>query len=463
MNKSWKISSFEMHDIDNTSNERDSYFNKGLKNFRSSKISGGRFVAKVIAYNGQVIKASALPGILGSMCTIECENDERVTGEVIGFQDNEVDILPYELNLNVSIGNKVILSQKTQKAAVGDELLGRVVDGLGKELDGQGPLVLNSLMDLNGFKTNPFQRKAINEVLDVGIRNINALLTIGRGQRVGIVAGSGVGKSVLLSMITKSAEADVVIVALIGERGRELASFTKEVLSSHSKDKVVVVAVPADRSPLLRIQGAKRATTIAEYFREKGKNVLLIMDSLTRVAHAQRELGLALGEQPTSRGYPPSVISLMPNLIERTGTNSVGSGSITSIYTILADGDDTTTDPVVDTARAILDGHIILSRGQAELGVYPAIDISASISRVISDITNPDQQDLIRDFRKYFSIYQENKDLLLLGGYKEGGDPELDKAIKLYDKMVGYIRQRPDEKCDLDGARVALVEILNAS
>ena len=459
MNKSWKISSFEMHDIDNISNERESYFNKGLKNFRSSKISGGRFVAKVIAYNGQVIKASALPGILGSLCTIECENGERVTGEVIGFQDNEVDILPYELNLNISIGNKVILSQKAQKAAVGDELLGRVVDGLGKELDGQGPLVLNSLMDLNGFKTNPFQRKAINEVLDVGIRNINALLTIGRGQRVGIVAGSGVGKSVLLSMITKSAEADVVIVALIGERGRELASFTKEVLSSHSKDKVVVVAVPADRSPLLRIQGAKRATTIAEYFREKGKNVLLIMDSLTRVAHAQRELGLALGEQPTSRGYPPSVISLMPNLIERTGTNSVGSGSITSIYTILADGDDTTTDPVVDTARAILDGHIVLSRELAQQGIYPAIDVSQSISRVMGDIVSDAHVGAAKKLRRYISKYFENKDLVLMGGYAQGQDPDLDKALTIWPDIIKFLHQDDKESCEFNDSVKELIDL----
>ena len=244
-----------------------------------------------------------------------------------------------------------------QEVEVGENLLGRVIDGVSNPLDG---LVTNLLhrKKINGNRINPFERRPIAEVLDVGIRNINSLLTVGRGQRLGIVAGSGVGKSVLLSMITKSTDADVVVVSLIGERGRELATFTQEILNSHSKEKVVVVAVPADRSPLLRIQGAKRATTISEYFRDEGKNVLLITDSLTRVAHAQRELGLALGEQPTARGYPPSVISLIPNLIERTGTSTTSSGTITSIYTILADGDDTTSDPVVDTARAILDGHI---------------------------------------------------------------------------------------------------------
>lgn len=448
-----------MDNIDTISDEPKSIFNTALKNFRFRNISSARFVAKVTAYNGQVIKTSAIPGILGSLCTIECENGERVTGEIIGFHDNEVDILPYELNLNISIGNKVVLSQKTQKVAVGDGLLGRVIDGLGNQLDDQGPLVLNSFMDLNGLKANPLERTTIDEVMDVGIRNINALLTIGRGQRVGIVAGSGVGKSVLLSMITKNTEADVVVVALIGERGRELASFTKEVLSSHSKDKVIVVAVPADRSPLLRIQGAKRATSIAEYFREKGKNVLLIMDSLTRVAHAQRELGLALGEQPTSRGYPPSVISLMPNLIERTGTSSVGSGSITSIYTILADGDDTTTDPVVDTARAILDGHIVLSRELAQQGIYPAIDVSHSISRVMGDIVSNDHMEAAKKLRRFISKYFENKDLVLMGGYAQGQDPDLDKALSLWSDITKFLHQDEKETCEFNESVKKLIDL----
>ena len=448
-----------MDNIDTISDEPKSIFNTALKNFRFRNISSARFVAKVTAYNGQVIKTSAIPGILGSLCTIECENGERVTGEIIGFHDNEVDILPYELNLNISIGNKVVLSQKTQKVAVGDGLLGRVIDGLGNQLDDQGPLVLNSFMDLNGLKANPLERTTIDEVMDVGIRNINALLTIGRGQRVGIVAGSGVGKSVLLSMITKNTEADVVVVALIGERGRELASFTKEVLSSHSKDKVIVVAVPADRSPLLRIQGAKRATSIAEYFREKGKNVLLIMDSLTRVAHAQRELGLALGEQPTSRGYPPSVISLMPNLIERTGTSSVGSGSITSIYTILADGDDTTTDPVVDTARAILDGHIVLSRELAQQGIYPAIDVSHSISRVMGDIVSYDHMEAAKKLRRFISKYFENKDLVLMGGYAQGQDPDLDKALSLWSDITKFLHQDEKETCEFNDSVKKLIDL----
>lgn len=435
-------------------------FTAAIEHFSATKMSSSKFFTKVLAYNGQIIKTGAIPGILGSLCTIECQNGESVRGEIIGFQDNQVDILPYELNLNISIGNRVCLMQQTQEVEVGEGLLGRVIDGLGAELDNQGQMFLTSKMDLNGIKTNPFERSAITEVLDVGIRNINSLLTIGRGQRVGIIAGSGVGKSVLLSMITKSTEADVVVVALIGERGRELASFTKEVLSSHSKDKVVVVAVPADRSPLLRIQGAKRATTIAEYFRGQGKNVLLIMDSLTRVAHAQRELGLALGEQPTSRGYPPSVMSLLPNLIERTGTSSLGSGSITSIYTILADGDDTTNDPVVDTARAILDGHIVLSRELAQQGIYPAIDVGQSVSRVMGDLVSQDHLGAAKNLRRYISKYFENKDLVLMGGYSQGQDPDLDRALSLWPNITKFLHQDENEVCEFKESTQNLIDLV---
>ena len=299
-------------------------------------------------FDGYIVTSSSLPCVVGSLCYIENDEGERVTGEVVRIKESSVDIVPHDSSFAISVKDRVALVQVEQEVEVGHELLGRVVDGLGNPLDQLGPILCKNLLSLNGSSLNPFERTPIEDVLDVGIRNINATLTLGRGQRIGIIAGSGVGKSVLLSMIAQSTDADVVVIGLIGERGRELASFTKEVLSSHSKDKVVVVAVPADRSPLLRIQGAKRATAMAEHFRNEGKNVVLIMDSLTRVAHAQREVGLALGEQPTSRGYPPSVISLLPSLIERTGTSSTSGGTITAIYTVLADGDDVTADPVVD-------------------------------------------------------------------------------------------------------------------
>ena len=442
------------------SNEPPNYFTGSLENVSVSKLLKSNYFGKVLSYNGQVIEATPLPGIIGSLCSIFARSNEEFQGELVGVGENKIDILPYESNLDIRVWDKVVLTETQQEVGVGDALLGRVIDGLGNPLDSLGKLKLLDSKSLNGRRVNPFERQAITEVLDVGIRNINALLTLGRGQRVGIVAGSGVGKSVLLSMITKSTDADVVVVALIGERGRELASFTKEILSSHSRDKVVIVAVPADRSPLLRIQGAKRATTIAEYYREKGKNVLLITDSLTRVAHAQRELGLALGEQPTSRGYPPSVISLIPNLIERTGTSTDGSGSITSIYTILADGDDTTTDPVVDTARAILDGHIVLSRDLAQQGVYPAIEVNQSISRLMNDIVSQPQQKNAQTLRKYLSKYNENRDLVLMGGYVQGQDPDLDQALALWPEILKFLHQDENEVCDFDASHDQLSKLL---
>lgn len=416
-------------------------------------------LGQVTAYNGQIIEVSSIPGVVGSLCRIECQNGIQVNGEIIAFREERVDVLPYENNLDIRIGDPVFLSEANQYVSVGSDLLGRVVDGLGYPLDTVGPIKFDSKIPLNGSIINPLERCPITDVLDVGIRNINCLLTIGRGQRVGIIAGSGVGKSVLLSMITKSTEADVIVVALIGERGRELASFTKQVLSSHSKEKVIIVAVPADRSPLLRIQGAKRATAIAEYFRDQGKNVLLIMDSLTRVAHAQRELGLALGEQPTARGYPPSVVSLIPNLVERTGTSIAGSGTITSIYTILADGDDTTSDPVVDTARAILDGHIVLSRELAEQGIYPAIDVNKSVSRVMNDIVDDSLKTSSQLLRKYLSKYSENKDLILMGGYVQGQDPDLDKAIHLWPQILEFLRQNEQDVCDFEHSKKMLLDL----
>ena len=437
-------------------------FTGSLRNVSVSNLLNSNYFGKVLSYNGQVIEATSLPGIIGSLCTICSQTGEEFYGELVGVGEFKVDILPYELNLDIRVGDKVLLTETQQEVGVGDALLGRVLDGLGNPLDGLGKIKLSDKKSLNGSRVNPFERQPIKEVLDVGIRNINALLTLGRGQRVGIVAGSGVGKSVLLSMITKSTDADVVVVSLIGERGRELASFTQEILSSHSRDKVVIVAVPADRSPLLRIQGAKRATTIAEYFRDKGKNVLLITDSLTRVAHAQRELGLALGEQPTSRGYPPSVISMIPNLIERTGTSTNNSGSITSIYTILADGDDTTTDPVVDTARAILDGHIVLSRELAQQGIYPAIDVNQSISRLMTDIVSTQHQKNAHILRKYLSKYNENRDLVLMGGYVQGQDHDLDQALALWPEILKFLQQSENEICDFDGSHDQLAKLLGA-
>ncbi len=414
----------------------------------------------VTGFDGYIVTSSSLPCVVGSLCYIENDLGNRVTGEVVRIKESSVDIVPHDNSFAISVKDKVALVQVAQEVAVGDELLGRVIDGLGNPLDQLGVINCQTFLSLNGASLNPFERTPIEEVLDVGIRNINATLTLGRGQRIGIIAGSGVGKSVLLSMIAKGTNADVVVIGLIGERGRELASFTKEVLSSHSRDKVVVVAVPADRSPLLRIQGAKRATAIAEHFRNEGKNVLLIMDSLTRVAHAQREVGLALGEQPTSRGYPPSVISLLPSLIERTGTSAKSGGTITAIYTVLADGDDITSDPVVDTARAILDGHIVLSRDLAQQGIYPAIDVNQSVSRLMTDIVSLEQSKNSQILRKYISKYYENRDLILMGGYVQGQDPDLDTAMQLWPSIVEFLQQEDGELASYEDSVTELKKLI---
>ena len=442
--------------------DRNDFISAAMSKLSIAPLSHCKHIGSVIAFDGYIVKVSSLPCIVGSLCSIENESGATVTGEVVRIDEASVDIVPHDNSFAIAIGDKVILLEVSQKVEVGSELLGRVIDGLGKPLDQLEAPICEAKLNLNGTSINPFKRQPISEVLDVGIKNINANLTLGRGQRIGIVAGSGVGKSVLLSMISQSTDADVVVIALIGERGRELASFTSKVLGSHSRDKVVVVAVPADRSPLLRIQGAKRATAVAEHFRNQGKNVLLIMDSLTRVAHAQREVGLALGEQPTSRGYPPSVISLLPNIIERTGTSSENGGTITAIYTILADGDDVTTDPVVDTARAILDGHIVLSRELAQQGIYPAIDVNQSVSRLMTDIVDPELIKNSQILKKYISKYNENRDLILMGGYVQGQDLDLDQAMQIWPNILQFLQQEDEEKCDFDKSAELLKNLVGA-
>ena len=351
----------------------------------------------------------------------------------------------HDQNANIVSGAGVEVLNSGVNVEVGEILLGRVIDAFGNPIDGGEKFTTNEAWPLNGKPINPMDRKPIDQPLDVGIKAINSLLTVGRGQRIGIIAGSGVGKSILLGMMSRFTAADIVVVALIGERGREVGSFVSQILSNETKNKTVIVAVPADKSPLLRIKGAERATSISEYFRSKGKNVLLIMDSLTRIAHAKREVGLALGEQPTSKGYPPSVISMLPALIERTGTGNINEGSITAFYTILADSDDTN-DPVVDTARAILDGHIVLSREHAQMGIFPAIDLNQSLSRVMNSITDEKHQNQAKIIKKLYSLYLENRELILMGGYTAGQNEDIDKALESWTKICKLIQQGEKEK-----------------
>ncbi len=413
----------------------------------------------VSRYDGQMVECNGFPANIGALCRIETDGAESAIAEVIGFHHGNNLLSLHDFGARIRVGARVTLFDDGATIPVGDGLLGRVTDALGNPLDEGGAFDLDDRWPLMGKTLNPLTRGPVDKPLDVGVRVINSMLTVGMGQRIGIIAGSGVGKSVLLGMMSRYTTADIVVVGMIGERGREVGAFVNTILGGDARLRTAVVAVPADRSPLLRIRGAERATAIAEYYRDKGKNVLLIMDSLTRVAHARREIGLALGEQPTSKGYPPSVVSMIPRLIERTGTGAKGQGAITAIYTVLADGDDAN-DPVVDTARAILDGHILLSRDQTQMGVYPAVDVPSSISRVMNDIVSADHQQAARKFRRLVSLYMENRDLLLMGGYSPGQDTELDLAVSLWPGLMNYIQQQENEKADFDSSRTELLKLM---
>ena len=414
---------------------------------------------RVNKYDGHFLECDGFPANLGSICSVETSDGTDTLAEIIGFKKGNNILSMFESDTKIQSGAKVSVIDKGYDVKVGESLLGRVIDAMGNPYDGKPMGSLQETWPLNGKFLNPMSRNAVDKPLDVGVRAINSLLTVGRGQRLGIIAGSGVGKSVLLGMMCRYTEAEIVVVGLIGERGREVGSFVKNLLSGDAKNKTIVVAVPADRSPLLRIRGANRATAIAEYFRSKGKNVLLIMDSLTRVAHARREIGLALGEQPTAKGYPPSVVSLIPKLIERSGPGIDQQGSITAFYTVLADGDDEN-DPVVDTARAILDGHIVLSRQQAQLGIYPAIDVQSSVSRVMNEIIDETHSEYARAFRKFITLYLENRDLILMGGYTQGKDPDLDIAVALWPNLIAHIRQLEGTASNFEESKAGLLKLL---
>lgn len=420
------------------------------------------FSGKVSRFDGNIIECDGFPAHVGTLCKVQISIEDFVTAEIIGFNNGQNILSLYESGSRIKVGSLVTTFEEGSQISVSDNLLGRVIDGLGNPLDGLPLPKSADKWPLKGKETNPLSKTPIDTPLDVGVRAINSLVSVGRGQRIGIIAGSGVGKSVLLGMMSKFTTADVVVVGLIGERGREVGAFVKSVLDSDSRSKTCIIAVPADRSPLLRIRGADRATAIAEYFRSKGKHVLLIMDSLTRVAHAQREIGLALGEQATAKGYPPSVISLLPKMIERSGTGTTNEGTITAFYTVLADGDDSN-DPVVDTARAILDGHILLSRAQTQLGIYPAVDVPLSVSRVMNDITQTKHQEYAKLFKKYLSLYMENRDLVLMGGYEAGQDEELDVAISLWPKLKTHIEQPENVKSDFESSLKSLIEIFESA
>jgi len=432
-------------------------------------------IGRLTRINGLVMEAAGLKLPLGSSCRVYPLSGSAIEAEVVGFAGEKLYLMPSDDLYGLSPGSRVVAFEtpslplhvdgpapyrrraidRVKQAPVGEELLGRVLDGVGRPLDNKGPLLVNKSRALQSRPVNPMARAAIEQPLDVGIRAINALLTVGRGQRMGLFAGSGVGKSVLLGMMARYTEAEVIVVGLIGERGREVKEFIEQILGEEGMRRAVVVAAPADTGPLMRLQGAAYATTIAEYFRDNGKHVLLIMDSLTRYAMAQREIALAIGEPPATRGYPPSVFARLPQLVERAGNGPEGGGSITAFYTVLAEGDDQQ-DPIADSARAILDGHIVLSRTLADAGHYPAIDIEQSISRAMVNLIDMPHLEQIRKFKVLFARYQRSRDLISVGAYAPGGDPVLDQAIALYPRMENFLQQQLTEQADFSTSLAAL-------
>lgn len=431
---------------------------------------------RVTKVTGLVMEAVGLKLPVGSACSIHLQNGLRIDAEVVGFDGDRLFLMPQSSLDGVIPGAPVFPaempalsnvshpqrrpSDRTRHLPVGYELLGRVLDGNGRPLDSLGPLLTKESAPLGARIYNPLSRAPIKEKLDVGVRAINSMLSVGRGQRLGLFAGSGIGKSILLGMMARYTTADVIVVGLIGERGREVKEFIEEILGVEGLARSVVVAAPADSPPLMRLQGAVYATTIAEYFRDQGKNVLLIMDSLTRYAMAQREIALAIGEPPATKGYPPSVFAKLPILVERAGNGKEGGGSITAFYTVLTEGDDQQ-DPIADAARAILDGHIVLSRHLAESGHYPAIDVEQSISRAMHNITTPEHQQLSRRLKQLYSRYERSRDLISVGAYSPGSDPLLDEAIRMHPRIVSFLQQDILEKSTIAESLAELTALFN--
>ena len=415
----------------------DTEVDQALAQLRSTRPARSGTLVRLV---GLRLEARGIMAPVGACCEVVGQAGHRIEAEVVGFADKTIYLMPFSEPVGIGPGASVRVLSESGHALLGEELLGRVIDAQGEPLDGKPKPACTTKLGLLGLPLNPMERGPINKVLDVGVKAINGLLTLGRGQRVGLVAGSGVGKSVLLGMLTRFTKADIVVIGLIGERGREVQAFITETLGPEGLAKAVVIAAPANVSPVLRLKAAHLTHVVAEYFRDQGKDVLMLVDSLTRVAHAQREIGLAIGEPPTSKGYPPSVFALLPNLIERAGVGRHGHGSITAIYTVLAEGDDGN-DPIVDIARASLDGQVMLSRKLADAAHYPAIDLTGSISRVMQNLLSPTDLKLSNRFRRLWSLYQQNVDLIQVGAYQAGSNPEIDQAILLRETMENYLRQ----------------------
>lgn len=414
---------------------------------------------KVRQVIGLVIESDGPPCQIGEICHIY-PNDysDPIVAEVVGFKDDKVLLMPIGSTIGVSPGNEVRATGKQLMVKVGPKVLGRILDGLGNPIDGKGPIEYEELYPIYNDPPNPFLRPRIKTPLSIGVRAIDSLLTLGKGQRVGIFAGSGVGKSTTLSMITRFTEADLTVLCLVGERGRELRDFIERDLGEEGLKRSVVVVATSDTPALVRLKAAYVATAIAEYFRDKGKDVILMMDSVTRFAMAQREIGLAIGEPPSTKGYTPSVFALLPKLMERPGTSP--NGSITAIYTVLVEGDDMN-EPIADTTRGILDGHIVLSRHLAHMNHYPAIDVLQSVSRLFVEITSPEHQKAAGIIREILSTYKKNEDIITLGMYKKGTDPRIDYAIEKIDAVNSFLKQGVFEPDDLKNTVQKMIELVS--
>jgi flagellum-specific ATP synthase len=428
-------------------------YQENLSNYVPELVAKGR----LLRVAGLLIEASGCKTHLGGTCRI-VDGEYTLDAEVVGFESDRILMMPVGPMGRLRPGAEVIpLPDKL--VGVGFAYLGRVIDGNGAPLDGKGAIEVSETVSLHQDPINPLHRQAITEVLDTGIVAINSIISVGRGQRLGLFAGSGVGKSVLMGMMTRHTNADIIVVGLIGERGREVKEFIENILGEAGMSRAVVVAAPADESPMMKIRGAFLATRMAEYYRDQGKNVLLLIDSLTRFAQAQRQISLAMGEPPSTKGYPPSVFAKIPELVERAGNGTQAGSSVTGFYTVLTEGDDNQ-DPVADSARAILDGHIVLSRQLAESGHYPAIDIESSVSRTMSNIVDRDHLSLAKKFRQIYSTYRRNEDLITVGAYVPGTDDELDYAIEKFPQFREFLQQGVDEELSLKEGQEKLKGLL---
>ncbi len=430
-------------------------FDDALRSIES--IAFARVAGRLVRMNGVLLESVGCQLATGQLCRIESAECGFIDAQAVGFNREVTYLMPFKQPAGLMAGARVFPQEKARHLLIGESWLGRVVNGLGEPIDGKGRLGGTQVLPSVAPSVNPLTRRPVDEPLDVGVKAINGVLTIGKGQRVGLMAGSGVGKSVLLGMITRQTRAQVVVVGLIGERGREVKEFIDRSLGHEGLAKSVVVVAPADESPLMRLKATELCHTLAAWFRDQGFDVLLLVDSLTRYAMAQREIALSLGEPPATKGYPPSAFGMIPRLVESAG-NSDSSGSMTAIYTVLAEGDDQQ-DPIVDCARAVLDGHIVLTRRLAEAGHYPAIDIGQSISRCMTHIIPGWHQQAVSQLKRHYAAYMEIRPLIPLGGYIEGADPQVDKAVKCFPAIERFLRQQVDEPAELAQVQAQLAAL----